>query len=251
MKILVAGESCVDIFVGCECSRISPESPVPIITPVSRNENPGMASNTLRNLLALGADAHLYTNTNWREITKTRYVEQKSNHMFVRVDENDKSYGRSDLRSIDFSNYEAVVISDYAKGFLTEAEIKYIAASHPLTFLDSKKPLGSWARNISFIKINKVEFERAKSNLSKDIVNKTIVTLGPDGALYKGMSYPVPKITTVDVAGAGDVFLSGLVVKYIETKDIEVAIKFANTCATYAVQQRGVTVINKEELNDE
>ena len=170
--------------------------------------------------------------------------------MFVRIDENDKSYGRSDLRSIDFSKYEAIVISDYNKGFLTESEIKYIAASHKLTFIDTKKPLSAWVRNLSFIKVNENEFKRAKGNLSKDIINKTIITLGPDGAMFKGMTFPVPKITTRDVAGCGDSFLSGLVVKYLETKNIEEAIKFANNCATYAAQHRGVSVVNKEELDD-
>ena len=37
-------------------------------------------------------------------------------------------------------------------------------------------------------------------------------------------------------------FVSGLVVKYIQTKNIEESIVFANQCATSVVQKRGVGV---------
>ena len=46
-----------------------------------------------------------------------------------------------------------------------------------------------------------------------------------------------------DLSGAGDTFIAGLVVKYIETEDIEKSIKFANQCASKVVTQKGVAVI--------
>jgi sugar/nucleoside kinase (ribokinase family) len=53
----------------------------------------------------------------------------------------------------------------------------------------------------------------------------------------------VENVEVKDMSGAGDTFLAGLVVKYLETKDIRQAIVFANECATEVVQRRGVGVV--------
>lgn len=243
IKVLVIGESCLDIFQYGKADRISPEAPVAVFCPTTKTENPGMAGNVKQNLVALGIDVELHTNLNWREITKTRLVEYKNNHMFLRVDTGDDNYGRSDLKSVDFKKYDSVIISDYNKGFLTEAEIKYITISHPLTFLDTKKSVGNWCKNASFIKINNYEFQKAKGNLSKEVMQRIIITLGPDGASHNGRIYSVPKVEIRDLAGAGDSFISALCVKYTQTRDIDEAIKFANKCATAVVQHKGVVAV--------
>lgn len=248
MNVLVVGESCCDIFQYGKAERLSPEAPVPVFSPTTKTKNAGMAGNVKNNLLALGVEVDIHTNENWETITKTRLIEPKNNHMLLRVDENDQQYGRSNLRNIDFSKYDAVIISDYDKGFLTEAEIKYIALSHPLTFLDTKKRLGNWAKNITYIKVNNYEFQKAKNNLSKELLDKIIVTLGPNGATFQGKNFPVHEVPIRDVSGAGDSFLSGLAVKFLQTKDISKAIPFANACATQVVQHKGVTVLNLEEV---
>ena len=46
-----------------------------------------------------------------------------------------------------------------------------------------------------------------------------------------------------DLSGAGDTFTAGLVVKFIETQDIEKSIKYANVCASKVVTQKGVAVL--------
>ena len=62
-------------------------------------------------------------------------------------------------------DYDAVVISDYDKGFLTESSIKYLIAKYPMTFIDSKKLFNDWINDATFLKINEVEFNRNKKNL--------------------------------------------------------------------------------------
>ena len=52
MKVLVVGEICVDKFIYCEVKRLSPEAPVPVLTPLHTVENPGMAGNTIENVKA-------------------------------------------------------------------------------------------------------------------------------------------------------------------------------------------------------
>ena len=46
-----------------------------------------------------------------------------------------------------------------------------------------------------------------------------------------------------DMTGAGDTFMACLVVKYLQTDNIETAITFANECATTVVQHKGVVKI--------
>lgn len=207
MKILVIGESCLDIFNYGTCERLAPEVPVPIFKPGFAVENMGMAGNVKNNLVALGADAVLHTNQNWREITKTRFMDNNTNHMFMRLDVNDAAFGRVNVKDINFDNYHAVIISDYNKGFLKEKDIKYIALRHKLVFLDSKKAIGTWCRNITFIKINNHEFKKAKNRIAKSILDKLIITLGPDGASFRNTVYPVPLVILKNAAGSGDTFI--------------------------------------------
>ena len=247
MKILVIGESCKDVFTYGDCTRLTPEAPVPVFNPVETIENGGMAKNVQKNILSLGVECNLLTNNNWNNISKTRFIERRSNHMFLRVDANDKSYGRINLHNADFSPYDAIVISDYNKGFLTEKDIQQISLLHKNTFLDTKKVLGNWCQNIKYIKINNFEYERTKHNLDNNIEKKLIVTLGSDGALHQGVTYPVKKVEIKDVAGAGDTFIAGLAVQFTKSQDICASIEFANNCATTVVQKRGVSICESGE----
>jgi len=186
---------------------------------------------------------------NIEKIQKTRYVDEKTNHIFLRVDTDDKKLSRINqkyLKKIFLSKFDVIVISDYNKGFLSEEDIEKICYNHPLTFLDTKKKLGRWSKDCTWIKINEEEYNNAQDELKKIehiFDDKLIVTLSERGCVYRGEIFPVKKVEIKDLSGAGDTFLAGLVAKYLETKDIIKAIKFANKCATEVVQKRGVNVI--------
>lgn len=242
-RILVIGETCMDIFYYGRCDRLCPEAPAPVFNPIDCIKNPGMAMNVQKNIRALGYMCDINTNPNWQEITKTRYVHKNTNQMFIRVDQNDDRIERCDLSNINFSYYNVVIVSDYCKGFITEEDVTYITSQHPCVFLDTKKTLGSWCKDVKYIKINGYEYEKTKYNVSSEIREKLIVTLGPAGCLYQDKTYPVKSVEIKDVSGAGDTFIAGLVVKYIESQNIETSINFANECATIVVQKRGVSVI--------
>jgi bifunctional ADP-heptose synthase (sugar kinase/adenylyltransferase) len=64
MKILVIGDSCIDIFRYGKVDRLAPEAPIPIIVPEKETSNPGMAGNVVANLKALGAKVDFITNQN-------------------------------------------------------------------------------------------------------------------------------------------------------------------------------------------
>ena len=242
MKILVIGDSCIDKFIYCDIERICPEAPVPVLKPKKSKTNPGMASNVVENLKSLGAEVDILTNDN--TIIKTRYVDTRSGQMVMRVDKNDKcTKYRGVYETVD---YDALVISDYNKGFLTEDDIAAFAerAECPV-FLDTKKFLGDWCKNIDFIKINSSEHEKNFEQLPKYpyLYNKLIVTKGKQGCEYKNKMYSTKEVPVRDVSGAGDTFIAGLVFSYIKCNNIDNAIDFAQDCTTIVVQKSGVATI--------
>ena len=174
-RVLVIGDGCRDMFIYGMCSRLSPEAPVPIFNPTRTISNDGMAMNVLKNIESLGIICDIITNDN-RPI-KTRYVDEVSNQILLRVDKYD-TIERIDLErltSIDFSLYYAIVISDYNKGFLDYNDIAYISNSHPLTFMDTKKDITfDWCENIKYIKINEKEFNTNKIYLTNHYHNNLI-----------------------------------------------------------------------------
>ena len=242
MKVLVIGDSCVDEFIYCDIERICPEAPVPVLKPKKSSGNPGMADNVVANLQALGVEVDIITND--QIIQKTRYVDIRSGQMVMRVDEHDKCTKYKG--AYETVGYDAIIISDYCKGFLTEVDIEAFAerATCPI-FLDTKKQLGDWCKNIDFIKINEFEHKKNFERLPNYpfILDKMIVTVGSKGCKYQDKIYPVPEVSVKDVSGAGDTFLAALVVAYLKNNDIKTAITFANECATKVVQKRGVAVI--------
>jgi bifunctional ADP-heptose synthase (sugar kinase/adenylyltransferase) len=181
--------------------------------------------------------------TDTGNITKTRYIDEKTNELYLRVDDHD-SVDRINLENLpDLSNYDAVVISDYCKGFLWEEDIAKIGSMHDLVILDTKKKLGSWCNDITFIKLNRTECNNNLVNIAEnDLIGKIIATMDKDGATHNGKIYPATTNKPIDICGAGDTFVAGFTTEYIKTNDIDKAIIFANTAAGQVILQRGVTV---------
>lgn len=249
VKVLVIGDSCIDEYIYCTTDRFCPDAPVPVLNPESYVCNEGMAGNVADNLRALGADVDLVTNSN--QIKKTRFVDSRTNHMFVRIDEGENDVfpaAQETLENIVWENYDAVIISDYCKGFIDHSTINYITEKHPITFLDTKKLIVDTMNDVKFIKINDVEYEFSSSEMADWWKEKMIITRGSKGAEYKDITYSVEEVDVRDTSGAGDTFLAGLVYAYINEKNIESAIEFANKCATQVVQKKGTAKINKKEL---
>ena len=241
VKVVIIGEVCTDRFIYCTTDRICPEAPVPVLEPTSISTNSGMAGNTLANTKALLPDAKLKLYTQSTPITKTRYVEKKSNQMFIRVDEGEKNIqplNWNDSLEKNIAKADIVIVSDYGKGFLTNEDLSKIGKISKLSILDSKRKLyPEMVKNYTFLKLNEKEY-----NINKNLQHQgTIVTLGSAGALLRGRSFPSPAPQeTIDVSGAGDTFTAAFIVKYYETKSEEESILFANKMASRVVSKRGV-----------
>jgi bifunctional ADP-heptose synthase (sugar kinase/adenylyltransferase) len=242
-KILIIGDSCKDVYTYCNVKRLSPEKPVPVLEIDHVEEMPGMAMNVYRNVCSMISEnmVDIITNYNWESITKNRFVDEKSNHMFCRVD-TPQFVEPINVFDINLSEYSYVIISDYDKGFIYWDDIDFICHHHDSVFLDTKKTLDFWACDARYIKINNFEAERSPEFVDK-LGSKVIQTMGNGGAYWNGNVYPVKnKVETLDVSGAGDTFLASLVVSYSRDRDIINAIMMANKMASRVVSKRGTSV---------
>lgn len=238
-KILLIGDSCVDEYVYGICTRLNPEAPVPVMDYTRTELKPGMAANVHENLKAFEVEVNFVTNQ--EKILKTRYVDDKYNHQILRVDRHEKLTPlQNDLL---LTGYDAIVISDYDKGFISEKRLFQLTeqAACPV-FIDTKKKVVPDKENC-FIKLNEVEYK----NLSFAPLN-IITTLGDKGAMYKNIQYPSSKVTVFDVVGAGDTFLAALTYFYLVLGSIELAIPFANKASSIAVQHTGTYVLTAGDI---
>ena len=240
LKILLIGDSCTDEYVYGTCERLNPEAPVPILKFNRKETTKGMAWNVRENLMSFGMEVFILTNN--ESITKTRYIDEKSNQHILRVDD------ESPLKPMDYElpedKYDALVISDYDKGFLTQKKIFELSNwfDGPV-FIDSKK---TTLPGDAYIKINEEEFKKITHYNPETL----IVTKGGKGAEYNGKLYEGEKVKVYDVVGAGDTFLSALVYFYLLYGTIEKAIPYANKASAIAVQNFGTYVLTEKDVKD-
>ena len=240
LKILLIGDSCTDEYVYGTCERLNPEAPVPILNLKRKETTRGMAWNVRENLMSFGMEVFILTNN--ESITKTRYIDEKSNQHILRVDD------ESPLKPRDYElpedKYDALVISDYDKGFLTQKKIFELSNwfDGPV-FIDSKK---TTLPGDAYIKINEEEFKKITHYNPETL----IVTKGGKGAEYNGKLYEGEKVKVYDVVGAGDTFLSALVYFYLLCGTIEKAIPYANKASAIAVQNFGTYVLTEKDVKD-
>lgn len=239
LNILLLGDSCTDEYLYGYVEKISPEAPVPIFIPNNSISKPGMVNNVYKNLTNLNCNVHLLKG---EDSLKTRLIDTKSNQQLVRIDRDEISFPCS-LEKEVFLDKDAVVISDYNKGFVTESVIKNICNifKGPI-FIDTKKQYVHEFTN-AFIKINQKEYNNLKT-----YTDNIIVTQGSKGASYKGKHYPTINLPLLDVCGAGDTFLASLSYFYLLSRDIDFAIKKANIASSITIQHLGVYAPTLEEI---
>ncbi len=245
MVITIIGELCLDVFIYGNVKRLCPEAPVPVLTDIYEEKNFGMAGNVVQNLLSYDSTLKIDTIHQKTPIKKVRYIDDKTNHMFLRVDEGENEVDTLVLtpKMVEtITNSDLVIVSDYNKGFLTEKTLIEIGKSSKLSIIDTKKRLSEELIDVfTFIKINEHEYVPNK-RIADQNMDKFIITLGKEGARHGKTVYPSPSPKqTIDVSGAGDTFTAFFSLKYFETKNISESITFANQMASIVVSKRGVT----------
>ena len=214
---------------------------MPILKYIRQKSVDGMAYNVRNNLQAFGLD--VTTITQEETIFKTRYIDERYSQQILRVDT------EGELKPLGYDlpqdRFNALVISDYDKGFVTSKRLFELVEwfDGPI-FIDSKKTV--LPVEDAFIKINNYEYDKLKNQNHDNL----IITRGSKGAEYRGTLYPAEQVSTYDVCGAGDTFLSTLVYFYLLYGKIETAIPYANKAASIAVSNFGTYILNTQDIDE-
>ena len=247
-NVIVIGDKCTDKYIFGECSRLSPEQPVPVLDQTRIEERPGMAGNTELNLQAFGINTVLLSQ---RElITKTRFVDTNSGYQLMRLDETPKvgRIANAELKmAMMHMNPDAIVISDYDKGYITDDDLWHLCNNfNRPVFVDTKKRRLFHKDNV-FWKINKKEYnDLDKDHLPND--SHLIVTLGSAGAIWAGTKFLPQVVKVFDVCGAGDTFMAALVYEFLKTKNMQKSIDLANRAAAISVTHPGAYYLSQNDI---
>lgn len=252
MNVLVIGEICLDKFTYGKAFRLCPDYPAPVFTPGKTINDDGMAGNVVNNLKSLGLTPDFIHQKHF--LSKQRYVDELTNHTFLRVDNVDKveRIDRSILLSDrSLKEYDCIIISDYCKGFLENSDIEFICKLSDNVIIETKKILGDYCKKAKFIKMNEKEYNDILPYINLDEwKEKLIITLGDKGCMFKDKIYPVEKVEVFDLCGAGDTWLAGFVFELLNSNDTDKSIKFANDAASSVVQRRGVVAVYSRQNED-
>ena len=242
LKILLIGDACVDVYIVGRCERLSPEAPVPVFLKKEEYVAKGMSENVFENLKNMSDADISYFSNNSKDITKTRFIDDRTKQHVLRYDI-EEDVEPLDINSLPLQKFDAVVISDYNKGYISAKSAREIASKYSCTvFVDTKKSDLSCYEGC-VVKLNEKE-SRSSKNKDKVIL---IETLGPKGARFNGKHYATDVVEVHDVCGAGDVFLSAMIASWLTNKDMEKAIRVANACAAYSVTKLGTYVLSRDE----
>jgi D-beta-D-heptose 7-phosphate kinase/D-beta-D-heptose 1-phosphate adenosyltransferase len=190
-----------------------------------------MAANVRLNLEALGCTV---VSMLGEPSKKIRFIDTRSKQHIIRLDDDVISKPLK-MDDIKHTLFDAIVISDYNKGFVSYELITDLrnAYSCPI-FVDTKKT--DLARlEGCFIKINQHEFSLLTSKPKIGL----IVTHGDKGVVWDEWCFGAKTVEVADVCGAGDTFLSALTYEYLNTQNMHKAIDFAVDASAVTVQHLG------------
>ncbi|VVB52269.1 Bifunctional protein HldE [uncultured archaeon] len=244
-KILLLGDYIEDVNLYGTVTRLCPEAPVPVWVPGTQDIRPGGMGLVRDNLDALGFEVFQYILSRSR---KTRFWSGK--HLVMRKDEDTlerKAMDRSILPRL--KEYDAVVVSDYNKGGISN-ENAQIIANQCFTlgvklFVDTKRPNPWLYKNAYAIFPNRVEYTAMKDFPYQHVVLKD----GKNGSYVDGMHCPAePAVEEFDVTGAGDVFLAAFVEADLDGWCLEDCARFGNLAAAISVKHRGGYVLTPSDI---
>ena len=310
--VVVMGEVMLDSYLIGSADRLCQEAPVPVVALKERRDRAGGAANVALNLHQLGAkvsllsvmgddgdgdrlrqtleQAGLATDGLFVQPSRQTLVKQRvmaKAQMLVRLDQGSTEAIAPALEQslIDrfqalFSQCDAVIISDYSYGVLTErvmAAIAHLQGAAPRWLVVDSKRLASYRSvGVTVVKPNyeeairlltvhhKISGMQAASRLDQIVQQResllditgakmAIVTLDADGAVILQREQPPHWIDAkptncVDTTGAGDTFISTLTLALAGNASVAIATELALNAAAVVVAKSGTATCSMEEL---
>jgi len=318
VTVLVIGDVMLDRYLWGSVKRISPEAPVPIVKVEKTSLVLGGAANVAANIVGLGGKAILVGVTgddaeadalvelleksaisseslvrvkNRPTTIKTRIVAH--NQHVVRIDQETNESLAKEVADQIFhkienlkSEFSIVVVSDYAKGVLTDTLlsrlIKFGKSENKMILIDPKGKDFSKYKGATLLTPNQRETseacglddnieesaEKTAEKLAEKLAEKAgkllleklsldalLITRGEKGMtlLQKGEENSHLKARArkvYDVTGAGDTVIAAMAAALGTGVDFRRASEFANLAAGLVVEKVGTTIITRQMIED-
>lgn len=304
-RLLVIGDIMVDHFYYGDVSRISPEAPVPVLHLKRLSRMLGGAGNVLANVRSLdcvggliavvGDDeagrmcrdmavrlsvdpASIITAPGRSTIVKTRFI--SGSQQLLRCDEEDTSPFDAAIEDQVIArfdaihgDYNAVAISDYAKGLLSDRVLGHVidickARGIPLVVDPKRRDLSAYT-GASVIKPNRGELASFANKDCRDLRSSQqaaeyamdatgaaiLLTLAEDGMMLFRPGQPnrhffATATEVADVSGAGDTAMAIFCVALASGYAMDEAAMLANAGAGAVVRKLGTAMLTRSELTD-
>jgi len=304
--VLVIGDVMLDHYIWGDATRISPEAPVPVVEIARDSYAAGGAANVALNITALGGRAEVCGCIGDDEggrmlrlileergvcfdtgcfppvgstIVKTRVIVQRQ--QLCRLDRE----GRPEEYAFDFDRgfenlrrkveaADAVIFSDYAKGFLSERFVQEVISlgnklgkpvaidpkpkrelrfTEPHLMTPNRKEALELAGMLADPRIPFQAEEVCRVIWERFRPHNLVITLGEDGMLLSREGKVMRQIPTAtrevyDVSGAGDTVVATLTAALAAGADLESAAHLANAAAGVVVGKVGTATATAEEV---
>jgi D-beta-D-heptose 7-phosphate kinase/D-beta-D-heptose 1-phosphate adenosyltransferase len=304
-SVAVIGDLIYDAYLDGVAARLSREAPVPVVAVRERREAAGGAANVAVNLAALGAQVRLFSVigddeagtrllaiadrhgvdvegvvVSPRRVTCSKRRVLAEGQMIVRFDEGTEApLEQSDERRLcrlageGLAPVDAVIVSDYGAGVLTDALLDRILArrkSVPL-IVDARDPrrfrrarpdicTPNFDETAPMLAPETASADRVSAVMaaSEQVLGATgaevvVVTLDRDGAVVLERGRPPHRVYTDAVAercatGAGDTLIAALAMATVAGADPATAAEIASAAAAVVVAKPGTATCSPSEL---
>jgi len=285
IKILVVGDIMLDRYVVGGVSRISPEAPVPIVHVKEEYYTIGGCGNVVRNIKALGAQvdclASVHMDYNGERIkdeldrigagdiviygskettVKERIIADERKVQMIRIDRErtdkiDANKAINTFKKSGRKNYDIIVISDYAKGMITNDLMNFLRTQNTRIIVDPKPINGFLYNDVFMVTPNEKEWQIMKLTSQYNLRNVQYIleTKGSEGMILFNFNQTWNIITedpldVYNVSGCGDVVIAVMSVCLSMGSSPVAAAKVANKCAGYTATKPGTSVITKDKF---
>lgn len=300
--IVVLGDLMLDRYIWGDVERISPEAPVPVVRTKHRSEQPGGAGNVAVNITGMGAKATLIgfrgEDSEGRSLeallceagvepamvgvpshpttSKLRIIGSRQQMLRLDTEQTDgypaEAYAallRQFESSLDVA--DAVILSDYAKGVLTQEVCQQAIRSARRrgvpVLVDPKQRSFARYRGATTVCPNLAELSvstgvavknldrilDAGQALVRDLdLEFLVATMSERGIalLRAGSRFVAPAAAqqVFDVSGAGDTVIATLALALAGRLEMEIAVELANVAAGIVVSKVGTVPVTRDEL---
>lgn len=302
VRVLVVGDVMLDRYIWGDVERVSPEAPVPIVRSIHRSEQPGGAANVAMNVTGLGAKATLFgfcgEDADGESVkaclakagvdselivvgshpTTSKLRILGGNQQMLRLDtERIDSYADRAYEELvgkvkmALTSADALVLSDYAKGALSETTCQQLIQSArsqcvPVLVDPKQRDFGRY-RGATTICPNLHELSVTTGVTAKDI--KRILLAGQKMVSELGLEYltvtlsekgiavldsdsqrisPAAARQVFDISGAGDTVIATLALARACDLETDTALALANMTAGIVVGKVGTVPVTRDEL---